>query len=92
MKKLALILQAEEHILRLDDGQNRLNREVLVLSRALARVGLALDYTRLIPPDKLTMLRQRGTALARVVGGRPRDFQWGEGKTECRCPVCPAPR
>ncbi len=37
------------------------------VTEILMRVGLALDYQRLVPADKLTMLRQRGTALHRAI-------------------------
>lgn len=37
------------------------------VTEILTRVGLSLDYERLVPADKLTMLRQRGTALHRAI-------------------------
>ena len=37
------------------------------VTEILRAVGLSLDYARLIPADKLLLLRQRGTALHRAI-------------------------
>ncbi len=71
-QKLSLILQAEEHILRLDNGKDRFNKEVLALSKALA---LAI-------PHPTAMAEKERVAFFQAVNARLQKFEYtGNGKS-----------
>lgn len=71
--KLSLILQAEEHILGLDNGKDRFNKEVLTLSKALA----------LAVPQPQAMAVKEQVAFFQAVNARLQKFEYsgdGEGR------------
>jgi len=71
-EKLSIILQAEEHILGLDDGKNRFVREVTLLSRAFA----------LSVPDDTAMSYKDEVAFYQAVKARLVKFEiTGAGKS-----------
>lgn len=71
--KLSLILQAEEHILGLENGKDRFNKEVLTLSKALA----------LAVPHPQAMAVKEQVAFFQAVNARLQKFEYtgdGEGR------------
>jgi type I restriction enzyme R subunit len=73
-RKLSLILQAEEHILSLDNGKARFNKEVLALSKALA----------LAVPHPKAMAVKEQVAFFQAVNARLQKFEYtgnGRGKS-----------
>ncbi|MBN1992948.1 MAG: type I restriction endonuclease subunit R [Anaerolineae bacterium] len=71
-QKLSLILQAEEHILRLENGKDRFNKEVLALSKALA----------LSIPHETAMANKEKVAFFQAVNARLQKFEYtGNGKS-----------
>ena len=65
-EKLAVILQAEEHILGLEDGKNRFIREVTVASQAFA---LAIpNEVALAVKDEIALFQAIKARLAKFVG------------------------
>jgi type I restriction enzyme R subunit len=65
--KLSIILQAEEHIMGLPDGKNRLIREVTLLSQAFA---LSVpDEQALAIKDELALFQAVKARLVKFIGG-----------------------
>lgn len=65
--KLSIILQAEEHIMGLEDGKNRLIREVTLLSQAFA---LSVpDEQALAIKDELALFQAVKARLVKFIGG-----------------------
>lgn len=66
-EKLSIILQAEEHILGLQDGKNRFIREVTLLSQAFA---LSIPHERALAiKDEVAFFQAVKARLVRFVGG-----------------------
>jgi len=66
-EKLSIILQAEEHIMGLEDGKNRLIREVTLLSHAFA---LSVpDEEALAIKDELALFQAVKARLVKFIGG-----------------------
>ena len=66
-EKLSIILQAEEHIMGLADGKNRLIREVTLLSQAFA---LSVpDEQALAIKDELALFQAVKARLVKFIGG-----------------------
>ncbi len=70
--KLSIILQAEEHILGLEDGKERFTKEVGLLAKAFA----------LSVPDDRAMVIKDELAFFQAVKARLSKFERGEGKSQ----------
>jgi type I restriction enzyme R subunit len=66
-EKLSIILQAEEHILGLDDGKNRFIREVTLLSQAFV---LSIPHEKALEiKDEIAFFQAVKARLVKFVGG-----------------------
>lgn len=70
-QKLSIILQAEDHILSLDNGKNRFLREVIALSKAFA---IAIPH-----PEAIDVKEE--VAFIQAVKARLMKFEPGNGRT-----------